>query len=53
MSGRGGERILTEARRVLSDEYPAVAAQVALQLPDERFRRLGQSAAASSLPNIE
>ena len=53
MSGRGGERILAEARRVLSDEYPAVAAQVALQLPDERFRRLGQSAAASSLPNIE
>lgn len=50
MSGKGGDRILAEARRVLDEEYPEV--DVLLSLPDERFRRVGQSAAAASLPEI-
>ncbi len=50
MSGKGGDRILAEAKRVLAEEYPAAAAAVLPALPDERFRRVGQSAAAASLP---
>lgn len=50
MSGKGGDRILSEAERVLKEEYPGI--DVLLSLPDERFRRVGQSAAAASLPSI-
>ena len=48
MSGAGGDRILAEARRVLAEEYPEIALTVSL--PDEAFRRLGQSTAAAALP---
>ncbi|MBE6990600.1 MAG: ROK family protein [Ruminococcaceae bacterium] len=51
-SGHGGEHILARCRAVLADEYPAVARAVHLTLPDESFRRLGQSAAAASLPAL-
>ena len=53
MSGKGGELILNEARRVLDDEYPECADQLYLTLPDEKFRRLGQSVAAAALPAID
>lgn len=52
MSGKGGDIILEEAKRVLVDEYPDVAAKIIPSLPDEKFRRLGQSNAAASLPMI-
>ena len=52
MSGRGGDRILAEAKRVLIDEYPDLAGQMLPTLPDEKFRRVGQSAAAASLPAL-
>ena len=41
---------MAEAKRVLADEYPAVAEKIVPALPDEKFRRVGQSAAAASLP---
>ena len=50
MSGRGGDTLLAECRRVLADEYPALP--IRLALPDESFRRVGQSAVAASLPEI-
>lgn len=50
MSGRGGELLLNECERVLADEYPDVAAAVRIALPDEKFRRVGQSAVAAFLP---
>ena len=50
MSGKGGDLLLEECRRVLSDEYPDVNEKINLALPDEKFRRVGQSAAAASLP---
>lgn len=50
MSGRGGEIILAEAKRVLAACYPEVA--INLTLPDEKIRRVGQSVAAASLPRI-
>ena len=52
MSGKGGDIIVEETKRVLADEYPAVSAAIKITLPDEKFRRLGQSAAAASLPEI-
>ena len=50
MSGKGGDLLLEECRRVLADEYPELCNAISLDLPDEKFRRLGQSAAAASLP---
>ena len=52
MSGQGGDIILEEAKRVLADEYPEISGKILPSLPDEKFRRLGQSAAAASLPEI-
>ena len=50
MSGKGGDLILEECKRVLADEYPACPVLPAL--PDEKSRRVGQSAAAASLPEL-
>jgi len=52
MSGKGGDLLLEECRRVLTDEYPGIEEKIHLALPDEKFRRVGQSAAAASLPEI-
>jgi predicted NBD/HSP70 family sugar kinase len=49
-SGRGGEIILSGARRVLGGEFPELHAKIDITLPDEKFRRLGQSVVAASLP---
>ncbi|MBD5170346.1 MAG: ROK family protein [Oscillibacter sp.] len=52
MSGKGGDLILSTCKEVMADEYPEIAAQINPTLPDEKFRRVGQSAAAASLPEI-
>jgi predicted NBD/HSP70 family sugar kinase len=52
MSGKGGDIILEEAKRVLADEYPQCAGRILPGLPDEKFRRVGQSVAAASLPEV-
>ena len=49
-SGEGGNIILARAREVLQTEFPRLAAKVALHLPDESTRRVGQAVAAASLP---
>lgn len=51
-SGRGGELIVGECRRVLAEEYPELASSLTVTLPDEKTRRVGQSVAAASLPEI-
>jgi len=51
-SGKGGEIILEVARAVLEADFPELAGQMDIQLPDEQSRRLGQSVAAASLPEI-
>ena len=53
MSGKGGDLILDTCKKVLADEYPQVNEAIHPTLPDEKFRRVGQSAAAASLPEIE
>ncbi len=52
MSGRGGDIVLEKCKEVLADEYPQLASRIVPTLPDEKFRRVGQSAAAASLPEI-
>ena len=50
MSGKGGDTILATCQQVLKDEFPALYEKVEVMLPDEKTRRVGQSAAAASLP---
>ena len=52
MSGKGGDTILTNCQAVLQDEFPALYEQVQVMLPDENTRRVGQSVAAASLPEL-
>ena len=52
MSGKGGDTILATCQQVLKDEFPALYEKVEVMLPDENTRRVGQSAAAASLPDI-
>ncbi len=52
MSGKGGDLILATCKNVLADEYPAIGSKILPALPDEKFRRVGQSATAATLPAV-
>ena len=52
MSGKGGDTILATCQEVLKNEWPAMYEKCQVMLPDENTRRVGQSAAAASLPDI-
>ena len=51
-SGEGGSIIHKNAQKVLAEEFPELAKTITIHLPDESSRRVGQSIAAASLPNI-
>jgi predicted NBD/HSP70 family sugar kinase len=51
-SGYGGDLLLEGVRRVWSAEFPELLDRVALHLPDEAVRRIGQAVAAASLPAL-
>ena len=51
-SGEGGTLLLGKAKEVLEAEFPELAKQISLNIPDESSRRVGQSIAATSLPKI-
>ncbi len=51
-SGDGGGVMIDVARAMLEDEFPEVAARIAITTPDEQFKRHGQAIAAASLPRI-
>ena len=51
MSGKGGDLLLDTCRKVLCEEYAQLSEKIHLALPDEKFRRVGQSVAAASLPD--
>ena len=53
MSGEGGDLIIENAEKVLKEEYPELANKIQLHLPDEKIRRVGQSVAAASLPEVK
>lgn len=50
-SGEGGNIMVAKAKEVLQSEFPEFA-HVQLLMPDEKSRRVGQSIAAASLPQI-
>ena len=52
MSGKGGDMILATCQQVLKDEFPHLYESIQVMLPDEKTRRVGQSLAAASLPDI-
>ncbi len=52
-SGQGGQIILAKAQEVLDVEFPELAKKIQLHIPDEKSRRVGQSVAAASLPEIK
>jgi len=52
-TGQGGDIVLDRAREVLRQEFPALAGKLALHVPDEKSRRVGQAVAAASLPEIK
>ena len=51
-SGIGGNLIIEECQRVLEEEFPDLCRKLRVMLPDEKFRRVGQSMAAASLPEV-
>ena len=52
-SGEGGVIILDRANEVIKQEFPELASKCELHIPDEKSRRVGQSVAAASLPEIK
>ena len=52
-SGEGGAVVIKKANAVLQDEFPAIFNKITLHLPDENARRVGQSVAAASLPEVK
>ena len=51
-SGEGGVILLDRAKEVLEKEFPELNEKIKLHIPDESSRRVGQSVAAASLPEI-
>ncbi|GHV27686.1 hypothetical protein FACS18948_5460 [Clostridia bacterium] len=51
-SGEGGTRLLDKARETLKRFAPELADSITVHLPDENNRRVGQSIAAASLPEL-
>ena len=51
-SGIGGDLLIEECNRILCEEYPALYEKITVMLPDEKARRVGQSIAAASLPEV-
>ncbi|MCA1901624.1 MAG: ROK family protein [Candidatus Hydrogenedens sp.] len=52
-SGKGGPIMLDECLNVLKIEFPDISEKIKVQLPDEKNRRVGQSIAAASLPELK
>ncbi len=52
-TGTGGDIVLSKAREVLDLEFPEVASNIEIHVPDEKNRRVGQAVAAASLPKTK
>lgn len=53
LSGKGGEIMIDRANHLIQDEFPELSKRLSIELPDEKSRRVGQSIAAASLPDIK
>ena len=52
-TGKGGDIVLSKAREVLAKEFSQTASDIAMHVPDEKTRRVGQAVAAASLPKTK
>ena len=52
-SGGGGDIVIEKAREVLKRQFPELAERIAVHVPDEKSRRVGQAVAAASLPLVK
>ncbi len=52
VSGKGGDILIKKANEVLKEEFRELYDKIELVTPDEKMKRVGQSIAAASLPNI-
>jgi hypothetical protein len=53
LSGKGGELMVQRANELMTSEFPELAEHICIELPDEKSRRVGQSIAAASLPELK
>ena len=53
VSGKGGNIIIEKAKEVLKNEFSELSSKIEIHIPDENSRRVGQSVAAASLPEIK
>ena len=53
VSGIGGNIIIEKAKEVLQIEFNEISKKIEIHIPDEKNRRVGQSVAAASLPEIK
>ena len=53
LTGEGGDLIVSTATQVLQKEFPELCNRLAVRVPNEQDKRLGQAVAAASLPAIE
>ncbi len=51
-SGEGGNLLMEGVHRVWQAEFPHLLDSIQVHLPDEKIRRVGQSVAAASLPEL-
>ena len=51
-SGRGGPIMIEKIKAVFAADFPELAKQLEVHLPDEKTRRVGQAVAAASLPAL-
>ena len=47
------QRIVKKAKEVLCADFPELAQNLSLHLPDEKSKRVGQAVAAASLPKLK
>lgn len=52
VSGKGGDILIAKANEVIKEEFEELSKKIELITPDEKMKRVGQSIAAASLPNI-
>ena len=52
VSGKGGNIVIDKAKEVLKSEFKELSEKIEIHIPDEKSRRVGQSVAAASLPEI-
>ena len=52
VSGKGGNIIIEKAKEILENEFNELSKNIIIHIPDEKSRRVGQSVAAASLPEL-